>query len=78
MKYVYIAITVLCICSFFSKFWFFFLWFSQIIGSLKDKDRIPGIDIALKDGDKWMFAGHEVLVIETPGHTQGPDLLLKN
>ncbi|KAF8393754.1 hypothetical protein HHK36_019952 [Tetracentron sinense] len=36
-----------------------------------DKDRIPGIDIALNDGDHWMFASHEVLVIETPGHTRG-------
>ncbi|KAK4751286.1 hypothetical protein SAY87_004768 [Trapa incisa] len=44
---------------------------AKIIGSLNDKGRIPGIDITLKDGDKWMFAGHEVLVIDTPGHTQG-------
>ncbi|OVA08769.1 Beta-lactamase-like [Macleaya cordata] len=44
---------------------------AKIIGASMDKDRIPGIDIALKDGDKWMFAGHEVLVMETPGHTRG-------
>ncbi|MBA0764568.1 hypothetical protein Gotri_013909 [Gossypium trilobum] len=43
----------------------------QVIGSGIDKDRIPGIDIVLNDGDKWMFAGHEVHVIETPGHTRG-------
>lgn len=43
----------------------------KVIGSAIDSDRIPGIDILLKDGDKWMFAGHEVLVIETPGHTRG-------
>jgi len=43
----------------------------QVIGSAMDKDRIPGIDIALKDGDKWMFAGHEVHVMDTPGHTKG-------
>lgn len=36
-----------------------------------DIDRIPGIDIALNDGDSWMFGGHEVLVIGTPGHTRG-------
>lgn len=36
-----------------------------------DRDRIPGIDIALNDGDRWMFAGHEVFVIGTPGHTTG-------
>ncbi|CAH8362708.1 unnamed protein product [Eruca vesicaria subsp. sativa] len=44
---------------------------AKVIGSAVDKDRIPGIDIALKDGDKWMFAGHEVHVIDTPGHTKG-------
>ncbi|GMI71872.1 glyoxalase 2-4 [Hibiscus trionum] len=44
---------------------------AKVIGSEIDKDRIPGIDIVLKDGDKWMFAGHEVQVIETPGHTRG-------
>lgn len=48
----------------------------QVIGSSSDKDRIPGIDIALCDGEKWMFAGHEVLVMETPGHTRGPTLIL--
>lgn len=53
----------------------FFLYISfsciQVIGSAVDKDRIPGIDIVLSDGDKWMFAGHEVHVMETPGHTRG-------
>ncbi|KAL5703380.1 hydroxyacylglutathione hydrolase [Ranunculus cassubicifolius] len=44
---------------------------AKVIGSDIDKERIPGIDISLKDGDRWMFAGHEVLVIETPGHTRG-------
>ncbi|CAN7116014.1 unnamed protein product [Brassica rapa subsp. narinosa] len=43
---------------------------AKVIGSAVDKDRIPGIDILLKDSDKWMFAGHEVRVIDTPGHTQ--------
>lgn len=43
----------------------------QVIGSDIDKDRIPGIDISLNDGDTWMFAGHEVHVIATPGHTKG-------
>lgn len=43
----------------------------QVIGSGSDKERIPGIDISLNDGDKWMFAGHEVHVMDTPGHTRG-------
>ncbi|XP_038688996.1 probable hydroxyacylglutathione hydrolase 2, chloroplastic isoform X2 [Tripterygium wilfordii] len=44
---------------------------AKVIGSGVDKDRIPGIDMVLNDGDKWMFAGHEVLVMDTPGHTRG-------
>lgn len=44
---------------------------AKVIGSGIDKERIPGIDIVLNDGDKWMFAGHEVHVMETPGHTRG-------
>ncbi|KAL6548773.1 Glyoxalase 2-5 [Orobanche gracilis] len=43
----------------------------RVIGSGLDKDIIPGIDIVLNDGDKWMFASHEVLVMATPGHTLG-------
>ncbi|KAH8484318.1 hypothetical protein Peur_063444 [Populus x canadensis] len=44
---------------------------AKVIGSGVDRDRIPGIDIVLNDGDNWMFGGHEVLVMETPGHTRG-------
>ncbi|XP_057999737.1 hydroxyacylglutathione hydrolase 1, mitochondrial-like isoform X2 [Hevea brasiliensis] len=44
---------------------------AKVIGPGIDRDRIPGIDIVLNDGDKWMFAGHEVVVMETPGHTRG-------
>ncbi|KAJ8445260.1 hypothetical protein Cgig2_024466 [Carnegiea gigantea] len=44
---------------------------AKVIGSGIDKERIPGIDIALKDGDRWMFAGHEVYILGTPGHTDG-------
>ncbi|KAE8694887.1 putative hydroxyacylglutathione hydrolase 2, chloroplast [Hibiscus syriacus] len=44
---------------------------AKVIGSGIDKDRIPGIDILLNDGEKWMFAGHEVKIMETPGHTRG-------
>ena len=25
------------------------------------------MNVALKDGDKWMFTGHEVHVLDTPG-----------
>lgn len=44
---------------------------AKVIGSGVDQDRIPGIDIALNDGDNWKFASHEVLIMDTPGHTRG-------
>ncbi|XP_047151228.1 probable hydroxyacylglutathione hydrolase 2, chloroplastic isoform X1 [Vigna umbellata] len=44
---------------------------AKVIGSEIDKERIPGIDIYLSDGDNWMFAGHEVHILATPGHTEG-------
>ncbi|KAI3753427.1 hypothetical protein L2E82_25479 [Cichorium intybus] len=44
---------------------------AKVIGSNIDRDRIHGIDISLNDGDTWMFAGHDVHVIATPGHTKG-------
>ncbi|KAG5226395.1 GLYOXALASE 1 family protein [Salix suchowensis] len=44
---------------------------AKVIGSGVDRDRIPGIDIVLNDKEKWMFGGHEVQVMETPGHTRG-------
>ncbi|KAH1224680.1 putative hydroxyacylglutathione hydrolase 2, chloroplastic [Glycine max] len=43
---------------------------AKVIGSEIDKERIPGIDIYLSDGDNWMFAGHEVHILATPGHTE--------
>ncbi|KAB5515846.1 hypothetical protein DKX38_026494 [Salix brachista] len=43
---------------------------AKVIGSGVDRDRIPGIDIVLNDKEKWMFGGHEVQVMETPGHTR--------
>jgi hydroxyacylglutathione hydrolase len=44
---------------------------AKVIGSEVDRDRIPGVDIVLKDGDRWMFAGHEVHVLGTPGRMKG-------
>ncbi len=43
----------------------------KIIGCEADRKRLPGLDIGLKDGDHFNFAGHDVHVMETPGHTIG-------
>ncbi len=46
-------------------------WGCTIIGPRSDRDRIPGIDIEVGDGDRFQLGGHEVRVLETPGHTRG-------
>jgi hydroxyacylglutathione hydrolase len=43
----------------------------KILGFIKDKNRIPGIDIALNDKEIWNFEGSDVLVEHVPGHTSG-------
>ena len=43
----------------------------KIIGNLKDQERIPGIDIKLKDNDIFKLGESEFKVIDTPGHTVG-------
>lgn len=43
----------------------------QIVGPKADHDRIPGIDVALADGDSWDFGSLEMRVFDTPGHTKG-------
>lgn len=43
----------------------------QVVGPYEDRARIPEIDIALKDGDKWLLEDLEFEVLHTPGHTTG-------
>ena len=43
----------------------------KIVGSKLDEDRIPKIDILLKEGDHWNFKENTAQVIEIPGHTTG-------
>ncbi len=44
---------------------------SKILGSNSDRDRIPGIDILLKENQKQKIGNLEFEVIFVPGHTKG-------
>ena len=42
-----------------------------IVGPRADRDRIPGIDIEVGDGDVYRFGAHDAAVFDVPGHTRG-------
>jgi len=44
---------------------------AKVIGFEGDKHRIPGIDITLKNNEKWNFGSSTIKVIHIPGHTLG-------
>ena len=44
---------------------------AKIVGFFNDKHRIPGIDITLKDNEKWNFGNASVRILHIPGHTLG-------
>ena len=44
---------------------------AKVIGFAGDKHRIPGIDIAIKDNEKWLFGNSKVKILHIPGHTLG-------
>ena len=44
---------------------------AKIVGFEGDKHRIPGIDIMLKDNEKWSFGNSLVKILHIPGHTLG-------
>lgn len=44
---------------------------ATVVGPALDKDRIPGLDVLVADGDEVNASGLEVKVIATPGHTSG-------
>jgi hydroxyacylglutathione hydrolase len=46
-------------------------WRCTIVGPKADRDRIPGIDIALGDGETFELGNAPVRVIDVPGHTRG-------
>lgn len=43
----------------------------QIVGPKADAERIPGIDVALSDGDHWQLGNEEAVIFDVPGHTSG-------
>jgi hydroxyacylglutathione hydrolase len=42
-----------------------------IVGPRADRDRIPGIDIDVGDGDSYKFGTEEARIYDVPGHTRG-------
>ncbi len=44
---------------------------AQIVGPKADEARIPGIDLALAEGETWKLGDLEMRVFDTPGHTRG-------
>jgi len=44
---------------------------AKIIGFEGDKHRIPGIDIAVKNNEKWNFGNSTIKALHIPGHTLG-------
>lgn len=42
-----------------------------VVGPRAEKAKIPGIDIAVGEGDSYRFGGFEARVLDTPGHTAG-------
>ncbi|MBM3486977.1 MAG: hydroxyacylglutathione hydrolase [Alphaproteobacteria bacterium] len=44
---------------------------AHVVGPRADRDRIPGIDEMVGDGDTWRLGGAEARVFDTPGHTRG-------
>jgi len=43
----------------------------KVVGSKIDRDRIPGIDIALGEGDCFTLGAAEAKIFDIPGHTRG-------
>lgn len=44
---------------------------ARIVGPKAEADRVPGLDTAVGEGTPMRFAGRDVMVIATPGHTLG-------
>jgi hydroxyacylglutathione hydrolase len=42
-----------------------------VVGPRADRERIPDIDIALGDGDRYAIGSEEATIFDVPGHTRG-------
>eukprot|EP00890_Picochlorum_soloecismus_P001190 jgi/Picsp_1/2071/NSC_05536-R1_glyoxalase ii len=42
-----------------------------VVGPKADQERIPGIDVALQDGDTYALGKSQMICYDTPGHTKG-------
>ena len=43
----------------------------KIFAAASDRERIPGIDVGVEQGDVICLGEHQAQVVETPGHTSG-------
>ncbi|MFT7651031.1 MAG: hydroxyacylglutathione hydrolase [Limisphaerales bacterium] len=46
-------------------------WNCTVVGADNDAERIPGIDVRVRDGESFAFGESEAQVFEVPGHTSG-------
>lgn len=46
-------------------------WNATIVGPRADRDRIPGIDLEVGEGDSYRFGAETAEVFDIPGHTRG-------
>jgi hydroxyacylglutathione hydrolase len=44
---------------------------ATIVGPKADRERIPGIDVELADGDEYNLGSSRMVCFDTPGHTKG-------
>jgi hydroxyacylglutathione hydrolase len=43
---------------------------AKVVGPEKDRERIPGIDVGVVEGQAWTFGARRVPVLEIPAHTR--------
>lgn len=46
-------------------------WRATVVGPRADRERIPGIDVDVADGEDYRFGAQAARVFDVPGHTRG-------